>query len=156
MKVLTFKWNGPSSLADELSMPLSYLSVEWADHAKVSQVTLRRQGGTGIRIHSAMHDVAERREIGVLHFSFVTDTFEEESFDLNGAFQQTITPAKLVIQESGTEGESGIVLKAHNGHELVIVASSFPYFLYVGGVHGLKQSVVPEYSLDEYRRCDLS
>jgi hypothetical protein len=35
-------------------------------------VTLWRSDGTGLRLYSQMHDVAERREVGVLNFEQVS------------------------------------------------------------------------------------
>jgi hypothetical protein len=156
MSVLNFTWNGLAALADELSKPLTHLSIDWADHAKIHQVSLWRLDGSGLRIHSEMHDVAERREIGVLVFSLVSATVESEQiYPLDSAFHAAVHPSKLVIRESGTSGDSGVILQAENGSEITIVAATFPCFLYVGGLPDLKQSVVPEYALNIYERIRL-
>lgn len=48
--------------------------------------------------------------------------------------------------------ESGIVLKASDGSEVVVVAGAFPYFLALSGVLPAPYSFQPEYPLDQYSR----
>jgi len=104
-----------------------------------------------------MHDVAERREVGVLNFEQVSEPMRDETIaDAAPAFQGEITASKLIIRESGASAESGVVLKAGNGEEIVIVAGAHPYQLAVLGVLSLPDMFYPEYPIDRYLRAPIT
>ena len=71
MNRLSFGWQEQESLFEELKRPITRISIEFAFHGKPVYVTLWRPDGTGLLIHSDMHDLAERREVGVLQFGRV-------------------------------------------------------------------------------------
>jgi hypothetical protein len=72
------------------------------------------------------------------------------------AFQGEIVVSKLIIHESGTSAESGVVLKAGNGEEIMVVAAAAPYFLAVLGVVSMPHIFEPEYQLDRYTRVPIA
>jgi hypothetical protein len=115
-------------------------------------VTLWRSDGTGLRTFSQMHDVAERREVGVLNFERVSAPRPDERVVDVASFQNEIVVSKLIIHESGTTAESGVMLKARNGDEIVMVAGAYPYSLAVLGVVSMPHIFEPEYSMDLYTR----
>jgi hypothetical protein len=116
MNSLSFVWAGKTSLATELSKPLKGISIEFEPHGWPMFTTLWRQDGTGLRLYSQMHDVAERREVGVLQFEYVSSPKDNETtVDLASAFSRQVTACKLVIKESGVSAESGVVLEGDEG-----------------------------------------
>ncbi len=158
MNSLLFQWAGPTSLAAELSKPIKQVSVKChIPNNGPMFATLWRSDGTGLRLCSQMHDVAERREVGVLNFEQVSEPEPDETIaDVASAFQGEIAVSKLIIHESGTSAESGVILKADNGDEIVVVASAAPYFLAVRGVMSMPHIFEPEYQLDRYTRVPIT
>ena len=157
MNYLPFKWEGPASLADELCKPLDRVSY-WIEHPAwggPTSVVLWRTDGSGLTVSSKMHDIAPRCEIGVLNFTrgrFSTE--DTKVINLESTFHGNITASKLVINESGTSAESGIILEA-GGKELIVVAGGFPFTLAVSGLNIEALDFQPEYPLDSYVRIPL-
>jgi hypothetical protein len=56
---------------------------------------------------------------------------------------------KLVIEESGTIAESGVILRAA-GAKMIVVAGVPPFTLAVGGIWSLPRIFDPEYPIDQY------
>ena len=159
MNTLSFEWAGLTPLVLELSKPLKQISVD-EFHGRPVSVTLWRQDGTGLRLSSQMHDVAERAEVGVLRFEYASLPKDGETVvAIASAFNGHITVFKLVIHESGTSAESGIVLKASDGGEIVVVPNVYPYFLALAGGAsavrfrpGVSSGSIQPYSLHELKR----
>src|SRR5258708_7393986 len=141
-------------LAAELSKSIKRVSAEFVVPDNGPRfVTLWRSDETGLRLYTEMHDVAERREVGVLNFELVSTPRPGETItDVGPAFQGEIVVSKLIIHESGTSAESGAILKAGNGNEIVIVAGAYPYSLAVRGVLPTLNIFHPEYPIDRYLR----
>jgi hypothetical protein len=154
MNHLSFAWAEPTPLAAELSKPIKQVSVGPGITISGPRfVTLWRPDGTGLRLYTEMHDVAERREVGVLNFERVSAPQPDETIaDVASAFQSEIAVSKLIIHESGTTAESGVIFKANNGEEIVVVAGVYPYSLAVLGVVSMPHIFHPEYKLDRYTR----
>jgi hypothetical protein len=109
MNNLSFVWVKGTPLAAELRRPIEQVSLEF-DHGRPMVITLWRSDGTGLRVYSQMHDVAVRREVGALNFDLVLAPRPEETIaDLASAFQGEIVVSKLIIHESGTSAESGVI-----------------------------------------------
>jgi hypothetical protein len=158
MNSLSFVWAEATPLAAELSKPIKQVSAEFGVPNNGPRfVTLWRSDDTGLRLYTEMHDVAERRELGVLNFEAVSSPKPGESIeDVGAAFQGEIFVSKLTIHESGTSAESGVILKASNGDEIVIVAGAYPYLLAVRGVLPTLNIFHPEYPIDRYLRVPLT
>jgi hypothetical protein len=155
MNNLPFVWVEGTPLAAELRRPIGQVSLEF-DHRGPMFITLWRSDGTGLRVRSQMHDVAERREVGALNFDRVRAPRPEETIaDLPSAFHGEIVVSKLVIHESGTTAESGVILTGNND-EIVIVAGAYPYSLAVRGVPSLPGIFNPEYPIDCYSRVPIT
>ncbi len=121
MKYFPFVWTEQRPLSTELSKPIDYVSVAFLK-SWPTRVTLWRSDGTGIRIHSGMIDIAERVEVGVLHFGFTSEFSPEELFTkIAPTFGPRVAVSKLIIAESGANVESGVILTADNGDEITIV-----------------------------------
>jgi hypothetical protein len=104
-----------------------------------------------------MHDLAERIEVGVLTFEQVSVPRPDETIaDAAPTFHGEVVVSKLIIHESGTSAESGVILKARNGDEIVIVAGAFPYHLALLGVSSLPNMFHPEYPIDRYMRIPMA
>lgn len=103
-----------------------------------------------------MHDVAVKVEVGVLNFEPVSIPRPHEAIVDVVSFQDEIVVSKLVIHESGTSAESGVMLRARNGDEIVIVARAYPYSLAVLGVVSMPHIFEPEYPIDLYTRVPLT
>jgi hypothetical protein len=158
MSYLSFRWTGSTPLAAELSRPIKKVSLGPGITAAGPRfVTLWRSQEIGLRLYTEMHDVAERREVGVLNFEQVSAPRPDETIaDVAPAFQDKIVPCKLIIHESGTSAESGVVLKASNGDEIIIVAGVYPYSLAVSGVSSMPDIFKPEYPIDRYTRVPVA
>jgi hypothetical protein len=159
MCYFVFKWEGSTSLSVELSKPLRGVSVEFEPHGSPMFINLWRTDGTGLKLNSEMHDAAESREVGVLCFSYLSAPEHNGTFaDLASAFKLQISVSKLIIHESDTTAESGVILRADDDNELIIVPSAKPYCLAIGG--GILASTPhifePEYPLDRYERVPLA
>jgi len=152
MREFPFVWTEPKPLGVELGIPIKSISVEFLQRWP-QRVTLWRSDGTGIRIHSEMVDLAERIEVGVLHFDCVVSPSAREIFaEISPAFTTALTVSKLVIVESGANVESGIVLGTGSGEEIVVVANAFPCNLAICGLPSITEIFEPEYPLDGYTR----
>jgi hypothetical protein len=154
---LSFEWKEQGTLASELGKPLKQLSVAFGPTVRPMSIDLWRPDGTGLRIRSEMHDVAERTEVGVLHFSFAPARGTDATIlELPSSFCEQVAASKLLIEESGTTAESGVILSA-GGERITIVAAVGPYCLAVTGLKELQDVVFdPEYPLGSYKRLDLS
>ena len=141
----------------ELKVPVLRVSVRAATHGRPISVTLWRSDGTGMQIQSAMHDIAERLEVGVLAFSLVDSLLPDELVvELPPAFGGPIKVTKLTIVESGVRAESGILLEASDGSQVVVVAGANPYTLAVRGVVDQPHVFEPEYPLINYMAVPLA
>ncbi len=127
MNNLLFVWDYATPLSAELSKPIKRVSIEFAiPKIGPNSVALWRSDGTGLRLRTEMHDVAVKRELGVLNFEHVSGLRPGETLVEIASFQDRIVVSKLLIHESGTTAESGVVLKASSGCEIVIVAGAYP------------------------------
>lgn len=152
MSDLAFKWSGKTSLAAELTEPLQRISFEFSQHARLMRTTLWRPRRMGLRIQSEMHDLAERIEVGVLSFDLVSAPVDGEKIvNLEPPFLQPLHFSKLVLNESGKNVESGLLIRSNGGGEILIVASSYPYYIAVHGVLSLPHIFEPEYPLNRYQ-----
>jgi hypothetical protein len=157
-KYLSFVWAGPTPLLAELRRPIKQVSLEFPiPNTGPKSVTLWRSGEEGLRLCTEMHDVAGRMEVGVLNFEQVSSHRTDERIaDVASAFQSEIAVSKLIVHESGTSAESGLILKASNGDEIVIIAGAHPYSLAVLGVPPMPHIFEPEYQIGHYMRVPIT
>jgi hypothetical protein len=149
MDSIPFGWEEIESLGSELAKPITRLSIEETNRRLV-YITLWRPDTTGLLVHSEMHDVAERREVGILQFGRVYENEPQESvIEVPSAFRQQLSEKKLVIRESG------VVFRAHSGEEIIILAGVAIYSVAVQGVTCPGYTFQPEYSLEQYSRIEL-
>lgn len=156
---LSFAWQETESLAAKLQMPITRMSV-WIEphHNRPVSATLWHPDGTGLRVQSVMHDIAERIEVGVLDFTLTRKAeIEERTVALpKGMEGGPLSVEKLSIREAGITAESGVALSSGNGDdELIIVAGVYPYTLAIRGIGEIPHIFEPEYSLEKYARVDL-
>jgi len=119
-------------------------------------LVLSREDGTGLRIVSRMHDVAERFEIGTLEFHRETSlptSPRVERIDLPRGFRNISQVSKLVIVDV-VEAESGLEVVGSSGEPMHIVAGAYPFTL---SIHwpGYARFEQPEYPLEQYRRSSI-
>ena len=151
MMDVTFDWRGQAPLASELVVPVCRASVRIAVHGRPISLTLWRGDGSGLRIQSRTHDLTERMEVGVLVFDVVDTPFADERIvELPGTFDGPIEITKLLIAESGTCAESGVVLKGADGSRIVVLAGANPYTIAIEGVVDAPHIFEPEYPVDRY------
>lgn len=157
MNYLRFNWSEPTALSAELIKPIAQISVQLDPHGRPMSTTLWRSDGTGFRIQAEMHDVAERREVGILKFSYASFPREDEKIvDVRSRFGSELVVSKLIIDESGTRAESGIAIKSTAGHEILIVVAAMPYSLAVSGVLKGPHVFEPEYPVDSYEKVPIT
>ncbi len=153
MNHLPFAWTGQIPLAAELGKPIERISIElgFGSVGRPQAVTLWRPDSTGLQICSEMHDIAERLEVGVLSFSPISTHTDAAQFaNAPASFKSNFEVFKMVIDESDTTAESGLVIRAVDGHELIVVASASPCYLWTSGVFVMENNHIPEYPLDQY------
>jgi hypothetical protein len=153
---LTYGWEGPDPLAVEVTKPIRQVSIEFEPHGKPMYITLWRPDGTGLRVHSEAHEIAERMEIGVLCFThFKSPSGSEVMLPIDPEFNQQVDAFKLVVHESGVKAESGILLKAKSGSEIIIAAAAFPFMIAVNGVVQQQHIFEPEYPMEDFERLPI-
>lgn len=152
MNRIPFCWAGGTSIGSELVRPLSRISAEFVIPKSGPRfVTLWRTDGSGLRIFTEMHDLAERCEVGVLKFEPALRMGSSETvIELSAPFRGGVSASKLLIDESGAVVESGIVLESRMGDEIAILAGVYPYSLAIQGAVSLPFD--SEYPLEQYRR----
>lgn len=156
MNYLRFHWSEPTALSAELMKPIAQISLQLDTHGRPMNATLWRTDGSGLRIQSKMHDVAERKEVGVLEFSYVSFPSEHEKIvDVRSRVGPELVVSKLIIHESGTSAESGIAIKSTLGHEILIAVGAMPYSLAVSGVLKGPHIFEPEYPIDRYQNIPI-
>jgi hypothetical protein len=161
MNRLPFVWNELTPLINELKKPLEQLTVYSELYrsgktvfAQPFSITLWHTDGSGLKCFSQMTDLAERVEVGSLHFERVAER-STESLDLNIPFVDIEAIFVLSIEESGTVAESGLVLIGEDGKELTIVAADYPFGLAISGVPIDHYTFRSEYLLHEYQKRQM-
>jgi hypothetical protein len=150
---LTYRWEGPDPLAVEVAKPIRRVSIEFEPHGIPMYITLWRPDRSGLRVHSEAYAIAERMEVGVLHFThFKSPSGNEVFLPINPEFNERVDAFKLVVREAGVKAESGILLKAKNGSEITIAASASPFMIAVNGVIERAHIFEPEYPMEDFER----
>jgi hypothetical protein len=159
MNYLPFVCKELPSLPAELKRPIRRVSIyvfrsAWGPNT----LTLWHSDGTGLKIFSQMHDIAERMEIGVLNFEKVTALADDEiTEDVSAAFDCNVEVFKLIVDDEGTRAECGLALQASNGDQITIVPSAGPCYLAILGVFAATPHIFePEYPLDRYVRVPIT
>lgn len=65
MNCFRFQWSEPTALSAELIKPIAQISLRLGTHERAMNATLWRTDRTGLRIRPQMHEIAERKEVGV-------------------------------------------------------------------------------------------
>jgi hypothetical protein len=156
MTDLTFAWSGTAP-SDILGKTFTKISVVQAVNANPLEVIIWMPSDTGLRIRSRMHDIAERKEVGVLEFSQVRQSDWSsylETVELAQEFQDRVRFDKLVLESEGMRIECGLALGGSKGGRLVIVPSDYPGALAIDGAD-LRFRFGPEYPLGQYEEVPL-
>ena len=159
MNYLPFVFSQTTSLAAELKRPVRKVSIDIVHPAWGPRfLALWHRDGTGLKIFSQMHDIAERSEIGVLNFEKADAPADDETMvDVSSAFDCNVEAFKLILDEEGTRAECGLALQANNGDQITIVPGAFPYSLAILGVFASTPHIFePEYQLDRYTRVPIT
>jgi hypothetical protein len=170
MNHLAFSWHGTSLLSAELTAGAVRATLRtMVDFPHL--LTLWRADGSGLQVWSRMHDIAERVEIGVLEFALVKEKTEEPKPSSNGArevsfididlptsFRSHNRVTKLVISEANTTAESGIVIRASDHKEIIILSSAMPYNLAIRGIFSMSMPRIfePAYDFGCYERVEIA
>lgn len=117
MNRLSFGWKGHESLPGELARPLTRVSIGFAFHGRPDHVALWKADETGLLVHSEMHDVADRREVGVLRFSRVFATEAQE-------IMIEASSEKVSGKVSGTDSSTPIQMKLNSQATLLRLRNS--------------------------------
>lgn len=140
-----------------LAQGISRVSIQADPNGLPFAVTLWHNSTAGTLIESAMHDLAERIEVGVLSATRVDVPAEKDVFiEVPSEFSGHLKLTKLLIDVQSRRLESGIVLTSQNGRELVVVAGAYPYSLAIHGLGDAYHRFEPEYPLDNYLRLAIT
>jgi hypothetical protein len=113
--------------------------------------TLWLTSGEGFRLAPSMHHPTDGIEVGSLKVELVLHPLPDEpSVDVPWTFRNGGSTSKLLIEQSGTRTESGVLLRSSKGDEVVILPAAFPHRLYVEAANMPTQQVMAEYSLSRY------
>jgi hypothetical protein len=154
-----FVWGSTAPSPAILKRPFQRLAVRFINARILSSVVLWWPDGTALEIQSDMVDVADRLEVGVLHFSAVralNKSYSEQVFEVSPRFTEKLTVSRLLIKESGTTAESGIAFESNNGKRVIVVAGSAPFTLAVLGISDTLKQFQPEYELGGYAQKALA
>jgi hypothetical protein len=132
MNNLLFSWQENGSLAEQLARGMESISISLISNEKLIAITLWHGDGSGLRIRSKMHNIAERFEVGVLEFSTIpVSTYDEIKVILPGSFRGDLKLKKMIIVDSGIIAEAGVLFEGSDMAEIVVVAGADPYTLAV-------------------------
>lgn len=103
-----------------------------------------------------MVTLAARREVGVLQFRNVSALAEGEiEHAVPEAFRKSVALTKLIIVEGGNTAETGVILEAFGGQQIIVTAGVAPYTLSVKGIGRESELFSPEYPLNQYSRVPM-
>jgi hypothetical protein len=140
------------SLKEECNRGLLRVSLERANHGRPFSICLWPENGSGIRVQSTMHDLGPRLEVGSLVFSKAEcDDGTSEAISLPNCFHGELELERLLYVDETSIVESGLVMMAPTGEELIIVSGAFPYTVEISIV-GSNQDFQPENPLASYKR----
>ena len=140
-----------------LTQGIRRVSIQADPNGLPFAVTLWHNSTAGTRIESAMHDLAERIEVGILSATRVDAPAEKDVFiEVPSEFSGHLKLTKLMIDVQSRRLESGIVLTSQSGRELVVVAGAYPYSLAIHGLGDAHHRFEPEYPLDNYLRLAIT
>lgn len=151
MKYIPFILDDIGCLETALSQEFKTLSLALRDGRWAPSVTLWSKG-LGVKIQSQVYDVSDRLEVGVLKFSRVKHPqLEEKKYSLQNLFAKGSKIQKLIIHESGCTLESGLMIEASNGDNIVIVPNAMPFSVAISSSIVKFDYFEPEYPLKDYR-----
>lgn len=130
-----------------------------AQHHRATDFFLLRHNGTGFRFSVTMVDLAERIEVGVLGIESAKNGYRPEvEFDLPKEFCGALRAERLVLRTEHGSVDSGLVLVANGGEEIVMVSGAYPYTISVKARPAVSTpwSFEPEYSIENYERSPVS
>jgi len=160
MNRFSFAWQEKDSLAEQLARGIESISISVAFSEKPIAVTLWRGDGSGLRIRSKMHEIAERCEVGVLEFSKIwTSAHSEMKISLPVSFRDHLNLRKMTIIERGIVAGSGVLFESHNKEEIVVIAGAYPHTLAIRipslAVMPTLPAFEPEYPMESYQSVDM-
>lgn len=160
MRKFDLKWDGPEPLGSVLAVPFYRVSMQLhaANPALPNVATFWRVDGTWVEVHSTMHDVGERSEVGVLTFAMLASRPEnqEVAVDMEPNPFVPVEVKKLVIREGDVTAESGIRLISNRSKAITVASNAFPCTLAIEGVRDDVLNIFdPEYEIDRYEVVSL-
>lgn len=160
MRKFAFTWDGPEPLKSALAIPFFRVSMQLhaASPALPNVITFWRVDGTWMEVYSAMRDIGERSEVGVLTFAMVPNTPEDQDIavDMKPSPFVPVGVKKLVITDEDVTAESGIRLVSDKGKIITVTSNAFPCTLAIEGVKDDVQNIFdPEYEIDKYEVAPL-
>jgi hypothetical protein len=155
IKHLPAIWHGSGQVRQQLTSPIVWASLTTVAD-RPNKLILWHLDDSGLQIWSKMHDVAVRTEIGVLEFAPAEKPSQDQiKLSVPQSFDGSLTARKLIISESGTTAESGVILRATDGAEIIIVAAADPYCLAIKGLPSFPYKFEPEYPLQQYVEAEI-
>lgn len=158
MTKIPFVWRERGSLLENLFQPFDHLAIQLDVIQRPVAVRLGHRHAIATHIHSTMHHVAKRIELGILEFTKSNDRYGNElNVDVPETFGAVLAIDKLAIDEQDVVAESGIAFRNARGEEIVIVAGAQPYGLAIRiPWSGVLVQFDPEYPLSRYSRTTMN
>jgi hypothetical protein len=158
MRTIPFAWHEQGSLAENLLQSFDRLAVQLDVIGRPQAIRLTRRQAPATVIWSRAHDVAFRRELGVLEFSTDEGPLENElCVDVPASWGSVVAIEKLIIETNEVRAESGIAFKNAHNEEIVVVSGAQPYGLAIKVPwQSNLPTFAPEYCLNDYRREPMS
>ena len=153
MPYMTFVERSGDQTDEGLAHGISRVSIQSYANGLPFAITLWQNTASGTRVESAMHDLAERIEVGVLSATRVSKPAENDVFvEVPSELASHLELTRLFVDVESHRLESGVILTSRNGGELVIVAGAYPYSLAIHGLGEAPHRFEPEYPLGAYQR----
>ena len=160
MRQFLFEWNGAETLRSILEVPFHRISMRL--HAgrpdMPNVVTFWRSDSSWLQVHSVMHDISDRLEVGVLTFEIgrAEPMNEEAVVDIRPSPFAPADIKKLIIRDEDVIAESGIKLSTKDGNVITVAAAAFPCTLAIAGVSDEIENIfTTEYDIDKYQEISL-
>jgi hypothetical protein len=111
--------------------------------------------GSVLQIHSVMNDIDGWDEIGTLVLRLVTEDLNLPAMmSLSSEWESIDSVEKLVLDEVKFLAESGILIRARNGEELMIVCGANVYSIQIAASFFFGEFQA-EYEITTYKRTPL-
>jgi hypothetical protein len=153
--LLTYGGNEPDLLANLIRQGLKGYAANVEQLGGMTTLWCFLCDDSVLRIDSVMTDVSGWLEVGTLAFELVTDgDGVPVMIPLPKAWGHISSLNKLVLEEPEFSSESGLIIKAESGDDLIVVCGAEVYTVQILAPFFLG-TFQPEYEIERYKALPL-